>query len=326
MTFDELYKYYLQQGFTKPISGVAPSEGIQTLMPTPVIPTTGGGGGGSDAPSSPSVSSTGTTKGIGSLGKTIFGAIVSAINPAIGFALSMTDPNSMARQVLGSISNNLGLGYGNVDMGSVTADDYGGFDGPATADDYGGFDGTESAGNAGFGSTGTGVGTDTGDDGSGGVGSASDSGAASSASEGSFATGGRVGYNEGTEPTNQLKYIEPNINYTTGSQGPVKTEIFEGIIRGNLPLDDKWKILGDLGIIDNRMKFKDFVNKFKDIQRTLGIGYDSGDGLSGFLKYNFDTKEPQAGIQYKKTFQSGGRVNYLQGGLSSLLGSYYGKR
>ena len=314
MTFDELYKYYVQQGFTKPISGVAPSEGIQTLMPTPVIPTTGGGG--SDASSSPSVSSTGTTEGIGSLGKTMFGALLSAINPAIGFAYSMADPQSFANQAVQSITNALGLG-GSGSTGTGMGTDTGDMGSEAANN------AATDAANASVGIGGDDSGDDSGDDG----GDGGDGGGDGAGDGGDgYAYGGRVNFNEGTEPTNQLKYIEPNINYTTSSQGPVKTQVFESIIKGNLPLDDKWKILGELGIIDNRMKFGDFVYKFKDMQRSLGIGYDSKDGLSGFLKYNVDTKEPQAGIQYKKTFQNGGRVNYLQGGLSSLLGSYYGKR
>jgi len=332
MTFDELYKYYVQQGFTKPISGVAPAEGIQTLIPKAIIPTTGGGGSDSgptfsvptkeesEATLTEGMTDVGENKGIGSLGSMAIGALFSAINPFLGMAYSLADPNSMTRQVLSKI------GFNPTTEGSI-----GSTDGPFGG--YGGFTGTEGTFSTDTSDTGAsqansgGFDSDAEDSDQSGGDASSTSGTDSAGDGGDgYATGGRVGYNEGTEPTNQLKYIEPNINYTTGSQGPVKTEIFEGIIRGNLPLDDKWKILGDLGIIDNRMKFEDFVDKFKDIQRTLGIGYDSGDGLSGFLKYNFDTKEPQAGIQYKKTFQSGGRVNYLQGGLSSLLGNYYGKR
>ena len=307
MTFDELYKYYLQQSFTKPL------EGIQTLNVQQPIPTINQGGADGDSMGSgitgvSPATGTGITSTMSDLGQMALSAVMSAINPAMGFAMSIANPNSLANQAVQSIANALGLG-GSGSTGTGMGTDTGDM-------------GSEAANNAATDAANASVGIggdDGGDGGDGGADGAGDGGDG-------YAYGGRVNFNEGTEPTNQLKYIEPNINYTTSSQGPVKTQVFESIIKGNLPLDDKWKILGELGIIDNRMKFGDFLYKFKDIQRSLGIGYDSKDGLSGFLKYNVDTKEPQAGIQYKKTFQNGGRVNYLQGGLSSLLGNYYGKR
>jgi len=185
-TLNELYNYYLKQGVDyKPGSTIG---GLSSLTEQ----NTGGGsdsGGNvavptkeeSEATLTEGMTDVGENKGIGSLGSMIMGGLISAINPVLGIAYSLADPNSMTRQVLSKI------GFNPTTEGSI-----GSTDGPFGG--YNGFDGTEGS----FGSVDTqaqseasmseGM-SDVGDS-SGGVDSAGDGGDG-------YAIGGRVNYLQG---------------------------------------------------------------------------------------------------------------------------------
>jgi hypothetical protein len=86
-----------------------------------------------------------------------------------------------------------------------------------------------------------------------------------------FATGGRVGFNEGSKLTD---YLKTNISAKTSSSSPeegvkIKEEILDGIISLNIPLSKKLKLLGDLKFGKNRAKVdlselgKKIWNKFR---------------------------------------------------------------
>jgi len=142
----------------------------------------------------------GENKGFGSLKSMAIGGILSAINPVLGMAYSLADPNSMTRQVLSKI------GFNPVTEGSINS--INGFFGG-----YNGFTGTEgtfstdtsdtgntntNTGNTGFGDDNDGYGNDG--DSSGGVDSAGDGGDG-------YATGGLV---------NRTKNSQGGLNYLMG--------------------------------------------------------------------------------------------------------------
>jgi len=175
MTPEELYKYYLTQ-YTQPTSEVSPVNPLLTVLPT--------GGGDTQGFSTPfatkeeseatlteGMTDVGENKGIGSLGSMIMGGLISAINPVLGIAYSLADPNSMTRQALASI------GFNPTTEGSI------GFtDGPFGG--YNGFTGTEGT-----------FSTDTSDTGA----SQANSGGFDSAAEDSDQSGGDAGSTSGTD-------------------------------------------------------------------------------------------------------------------------------
>jgi len=197
-TLNELYNQYLSLAY-KPGATVGGLSSLTEMKPQQNI------GGGSDSGftfSTPTkeeseatltegMTDVGENKGLGSLGSMAIGGILSAINPVLGMAYSLADPNSMTRQALASI------GFNPTTEGSI-----GSTDGPFGG--YGGFDGTEGS----FGSVDTqaqseasmseGM-SDVGDS-SGGVDSAGDGGDG-------YATGGLV---------NRTKNSQGGLNYLMG--------------------------------------------------------------------------------------------------------------
>ena len=195
-TFYDIYQNYLQNPYSG-VNAIDPVQGIGSLQVKPIVPTGGGSDSGptfsvptkaeSEATLTEGMTDVGENKGIGSLGSMIMGGLISAINPVLGIAYSLADPNSMTRQVLSNI------GFNPTTEGSINGP-FGG---------YGGFTGTEgtfstdtsdtgntntNTGNTGFGDDNDGYGNDG--DSSGGVDSAGDGGDG-------YATGGRVKYSKG---------------------------------------------------------------------------------------------------------------------------------
>ena len=118
-----------------------------------------------------------------------------------------------------------------------------------------------------------------------------------------------------------LDMITPEINYRkTGKQDIARTplkidsEILDAILKLNIPIKDKWKLIGNY----ERHKGRDqiflddqelFVGEGGERIRQLGLGYNqNGEGLSGYGKYNVDTGETEGGIQFLKRFYMGGLV------------------
>jgi hypothetical protein len=189
-TFNEIYQNYLQNPYAG-VNAITPLQGIGSLQVKPIVPTGVDSNNfafsvptkeESEATLTEGMTDVGENKGLGSLGSMAIGGILSAINPVLGMAYSLADPNSMTRQALASI------GFNPTTEGSI-----GSTDGPFGG--YGGFDGTEGS----FGSVDTqaqseasmseGM-SDVGDS-SGGVDSAGDGGDG-------YAYGGRVGFSNGS--------------------------------------------------------------------------------------------------------------------------------
>jgi hypothetical protein len=141
-----------------------------------------------------------------------------------------------------------------------------------------------------------------------------------------FATGGRVGFNEGSKLTD---YIKTNISASTSSSSPeegvkVKQEILDGIISLNIPLNKKLKLLGDLKFGKNRAKvdLSELGKKYgidlgeevyKDTYLSPGLGaeYTTDEGT----KFNFmvNPEDKQGSISFSRSFATGGRVGYSDG-------------
>jgi hypothetical protein len=140
------------------------------------------------------------------------------------------------------------------------------------------------------------------------------------------ATGGRVGFNEGSKLTD---YIKTNISASTSSSSPeegvkVKQEILDGIISLNIPLNKKLKLLGDLKFGKNRAKVDlselgkkygidlgEEVYKDKYLSPGLGAEYTTDEGT----KFNFmvNPEDKQGSISFSRSFATGGRVGYSDG-------------
>jgi hypothetical protein len=141
-----------------------------------------------------------------------------------------------------------------------------------------------------------------------------------------FATGGRVGFNEGFKLTD---YLKTNISASTSSSSPeegvkVKQEILDGIISLNIPLSKKLKLLGDLKFGKNRAKVDlselgkkyginlgEEVYKDKYLSPGLGAEYITDEGT----KFNFmvNPEDKQGSISFSRSFATGGRVGYSDG-------------
>jgi hypothetical protein len=141
-----------------------------------------------------------------------------------------------------------------------------------------------------------------------------------------FATGGRVGFNEGSKLTD---YLKTNISASTSSSSPeegvkVKQEILDGIVSLNIPLSKKLKLLGDLKFGKNRAKVDlselgkkyginlgEEVYKDKYFSPGLGAEYTTDEGT----KFNFmvNPEDKQGSISFSRSFATGGRVGYSDG-------------
>jgi hypothetical protein len=143
-----------------------------------------------------------------------------------------------------------------------------------------------------------------------------------------FATGGRVGFNEGSKLTD---YLKTNISAKTSSSSPeegvkVKQEILDGIISLNIPLSKKLKLLGDLKFGKNRAKVDlselgkkygidlgEEVYKDKYFSPGLGAEYTTDEGTKFNLMVNPEDKG--GSISVSRSFANGGStgLDYLMG-------------
>jgi hypothetical protein len=336
-TLEELYRYYLNQPIT-----YVPGSTIGGLSSLTEINRNDAGGDSMGASPVTSINTdpnvTNTTPGTGIMGTNIN---FSDIGKALGFAMNPTlgIANLVATQVFGRSPMDMAMeamgigGFGRTDSDFATAGVFGGDDssstGTANATDTGDM-GSEAANDAASASAAAG--------GSGG-------GGADSAGDGGdgYAKGGRATLYDGgsafdnynapeympSEDKNLSDYFNANVNYSTGESNPmndvnVGTTNLQAIMNANIPIDDKFSLLGRLGYFKDRasVTYKDYPKEIYEgssKDRALGLGYYNN-GLSASGMYNVDTKSPELRLDYTTKFANGGRVFYLQGGLASLLG------
>jgi hypothetical protein len=146
-----------------------------------------------------------------------------------------------------------------------------------------------------------------------------------------FATGGRVGFNEGSKLTD---YLKTNISAKTSSSSPeegvkVKQEIIDGIVSLNIPLNKKLKLLGSLNFGKSRAKvdlselgkkygidLDEQVYKDKYLSPGLGAEYITDEGTKFNLMVNPEDKG--GSVSVSRSFATGGRVGYADGGSTGL--------
>jgi hypothetical protein len=115
--------------------------------------------------------------------------------------------------------------------------------------------------------------------------------------------------------------------YSTGEKSAIKlpegitsNESFINFISTlDIPISEKISLLGDV----QYTKFRNKIEKgdkelfLEDpssyINKKVGIGVDSGTGITGSAKYDIDSGEPEFKIQFKKKFADGGRIPYGHG-------------
>jgi hypothetical protein len=149
-TFYDIYQNYLQNPYGG-VNAIDPVQGIGSLQVKPIVPTGGGSDSGftfstptkeeSEATLTEGMTDVGENK-FGGLGSMAIGGILSAINPVLGMAYSLSDPNSMTRQVLGNI------GFNSTTEGSVPTNDFSENVDGFSAADYGGGIGPGEGGQA----------------------------------------------------------------------------------------------------------------------------------------------------------------------------------
>jgi hypothetical protein len=145
------------------------------------------------------------------------------------------------------------------------------------------------------------------------------------------ATGGRVGFNEGSKLTD---YLKTNISAKTSSSSPeegvkVKQEIIDGIVSLNIPLNKKLKLLGSLNFGKSRAKvdlselgkkygidLDEQVYKDKYLSPGLGAEYITDEGIKFNLMVNPEDKG--GSVSVSRSFATGGRVGYADGGSTGL--------
>jgi hypothetical protein len=149
-TFYDIYQNYLQNPYSG-VNAIDPVQGTGSLQVKPIVPTGGGSNSGftfstptkeeSEATLTEGMTDVGENKFRG-LGSMAIGGILSAINPVLGMAYSLSDPNSMTRQVLGNI------GFNSTTEGSVPTNDFSENVDGFSAADYGGGIGPGEGGQA----------------------------------------------------------------------------------------------------------------------------------------------------------------------------------
>jgi len=115
--------------------------------------------------------------------------------------------------------------------------------------------------------------------------------------------------------------------YSTGEKSAIKlpegitsNESFINFISTlDIPISEKISLLGDV----QYTKFRNKIEKgdkelfLEDpssyINKKVGIGVDSGTGITGSAKYDIDSGEPEFKIQFLKKFADGGRIPYGHG-------------
>ena len=149
-----------------------------------------------------------------------------------------------------------------------------------------------------------------------------------------FATGGRVGYANGSDPKSYDVPTESPLKISGNFSKSKDSEILDYVASLEIPVSEKIKLIGELTGVNS--SFEDEYGKYKyhDLMKSIGVNYnEGGEGLSAALKHNLDTGGNDAYVQYKMPFAIGGRVGYAFGtgkrgvqGILDLVKSKFGKK
>ena len=95
-------------------------------------------------------------------------------------------------------------------------------------------------------------------------------------------------------------------------------EFINFVMSLDIPIDEKISLLGDLayGKARDKIEYKGDeidLDEGGGKSRKVGIGYnEEGDGFSGHIKYDIDSEEPEAYLQWSKKFNKGGIANHFR--------------
>ena len=144
-----------------------------------------------------------------------------------------------------------------------------------------------------------------------------------------FSSGGRVNLGNGSEKKNSLlDMIEVQASGSKGGKSPIpfapegitsQNEFYNAIIKLDIPVAEKLNILADWHYGKDRTRIeKDnseiYLDEGSHKNRNVGVGYNQdGEGWSGSAKRNLETGDDEFKVQYKKTFEDGGRVLFSNG-------------
>jgi hypothetical protein len=140
------------------------------------------------------------------------------------------------------------------------------------------------------------------------------------------ATGGRVGFAEGSDPESYNVPTESPLKISGNFSKSKKSEILDYVASLEIPVSEKIKLIGELTGVNSSFKDEYGKYKYQDLMKSVGLNYnEGGEGLSAAFRHNVDTGENDAYFQYKMPFATGGRVGFSDGGNEALLEQLYEK-
>jgi hypothetical protein len=140
------------------------------------------------------------------------------------------------------------------------------------------------------------------------------------------ATGGRVGFAEGSDPESYNVPTESPLKISGNFSKSKKSEILDYVASLEIPVSEKIKLIGELTGVNSSFKDEYGKYKYQDLMKSVGLNYnEGGEGLSAAFRHNVDTGENDAYFQYKMPFATGGRVGFSDGGNDALLEQLYEK-
>jgi hypothetical protein len=140
------------------------------------------------------------------------------------------------------------------------------------------------------------------------------------------ATGGRVGFAEGSDPESYDVPTESPLKISGNFSKSKKSEILDYVASLEIPVSEKIKLIGELTGVNSSFKDEYGKYKYQDLMKSVGLNYnEGGEGLSAAFRHNVDTGKNDAYFQYKMPFAKGGRVGFSDGGNEALLEQLYEK-
>jgi hypothetical protein len=140
------------------------------------------------------------------------------------------------------------------------------------------------------------------------------------------ATGGRVGFAEGSDPESYDVPTESPLKISGNFSKSKKSEILDYVASLEIPVSEKIKLIGELTGVNSSFKDEYGKYKYQDLMKSVGLNYnEGGEGLSAAFRHNVDTGENNAYFQYKMPFATGGRIGFSDGGNEALLEQLYEK-
>ena len=106
------------------------------------------------------------------------------------------------------------------------------------------------------------------------------------------------------EPTSLTDYVDINAELSKGQE----MDLINARARLNIPITEKLKLVDD--ITYGKVKIPEFNFTQADFDQNIGLEYNTdGEGLSGGIRYNTATEQPEGFLKFRKTFSEGSDFN-----------------